>query len=127
LTCSVFLVKDELVGAVQDMIQNMFRFLPNGEPVSGLQAMAESDAQDPLYDTPQRAPRPTVAADRQPAAVSSPVQPPGRPILIARACSSKIMYVYILSLGLCRVLKLLEQLDLKKAPALFLSSSCSDF
>ena len=87
---------------VQEMIQKMFGFLPNGETVNTLQATAVSEASEPVYDTPQRVHRPVVIADSQPMSPVSPppvittpsVQPSTRPTPVARVRSSKKTYVY---------------------------------
>jgi len=89
------------MSVVQDMIQRMFGFLPNGEPQSS-QPRTVSDDQEPHYDTPHRAPQPVVKADNQPVPSPSPasismssVQPSSKPKPVPRVRSSKQTYVYV--------------------------------
>jgi len=93
---------------VQDMIQNMFQFLPNGEPLSILETTHVGNTAEPVYDTPVKVPRPIGPADSQPVAAQSVVtapskQPRQKPVPVARARSSKvtvcvyIVYIFILT------------------------------
>jgi len=89
------------MSVVQDMIQKMFGFLPNGEPQSSQPPAGVSNDHEPYYDTPHRAPQPVVKADSQPASSPSPatistpsVQPSSKPKPVPRVRSSKQTYVY---------------------------------
>ena len=91
------------VFGIQDIIQNMFHFLPNGEPPSSLETTDVNNTPEPVYDTPVNVPRPIVSADSQPASTSlqsaettPSKQTRQKPTPVARVRSSKNP-VYVVS------------------------------